>query len=313
MGKIGDSELIINGDGSVFHLHIRPEELADKVILVGDPGRVELVSSYFSEIESTASSREFRSVTGRYKGTRMTVLSTGIGCDNIDIVMNELDALANVDFRTREVLPEHRCLTILRIGTCGVIQPDIPLGSYIFSRVSVGFDGLLNWYGGRDEVVLKDVEEAFLAHVDWNRYLPTPYFVKAGDALTELFSDCTVPGMTISASGFYGPQCRVVRDCTVPGMTISASGFYGPQCRVVRLPLAMPDLMERLESFRFGDLRFTNFEMEGSAIASLARKLGHEGATICLAIAHRYAKQANADYKSLMGGLVKMCLDRLAQ
>ena len=238
MGKIGDSELIINGDGSVFHLHIRPEALADKVILVGDPGRVELVSSYFSEIESTASSREFRSVTGRYKGTRMTVLSTGIGCDNIDIVMNELDALANIDFRTREVLPEHRCLTILRIGTCGVM----------------------------------------------------PYFVKAGDALTELF-----------------------RDCTVPGMTISASGFYGPQCRVVRLPLAMPDLMERLESFRFGDLRFTNFEMEGSAIASLARKLGHEGATVCLAIAHRYAKQANADYKSLMGGLVKMCLDRLAQ
>ena len=161
---------------------------------------------------------------------------------------------------------------------------------YIFSRVSVGFDGLLNWYGGRDEVVLKDVEKAFLAHVDWNRNLPTPYFVKAGDALAELFSDCTVPGMTISASGFYGPQCRVVR-----------------------LPLAMPDLMERLESFRFGDLRFTNFEMEGSAIASLARKLGHEGATICLAIAHRYAKQANADYKSLMGGLVKMCLDRLAQ
>lgn len=146
MGKIGDSELIINGDGSVFHLHIRPEALADKVILVGDPGRVELVSSYFSEIESTASSREFRSVTGRYKGTRMTVLSTGIGCDNIDIVMNELDALANIDFRTREVLPEHRCLTILRIGTCGVIQPDIPLGSYIFSRVSAGFDGLLNWY-----------------------------------------------------------------------------------------------------------------------------------------------------------------------
>lgn len=146
MGKIGDSELIINSDGSVFHLHIRPENLADKVILVGDPGRVDLVSSYFQDVESTASSREFRSVTGRYKGTRMTVLSTGIGCDNIDIVMNELDALANVDFRTREVLPEHRCLTILRIGTCGVIQPDIPLGSYIFSRVSAGFDGLLNWY-----------------------------------------------------------------------------------------------------------------------------------------------------------------------
>ena len=274
MGKIGDSELIINSDGSVFHLHIRPEALADKVILVGDPGRVDLVSSFFSDVENSVSSREFHSVTGVYRGTRITVLSTGIGCDNIDIVMNELDALANIDFQTREVLPEHRCLTILRIGTCGVIQPDIPLGSYIFSRVSAGFDGLLNWYGGRDEVVLKDVEE---------------YFVKAGDALTEMF-----------------------KDCTVPGMTISASGFYGPQCRVVRLPLAMPDLMEKLESFRFKDLRFTNFEMEGSAIASLARKLGHEGATVCLAIAHRYARKANADYKSLMGDLVKMCLDRLS-
>ena len=253
MGKIADSELIINSDGSVFHLHIRPESLADKVILVGDPGRVDLVGPYLSDIESSSSSREFRSVTGSYRGVRMTVLSTGIGCDNIDIVMNELDALANIDFATREVRPVKRRLTVLRIGTCGVIQPDIPLGSYIFSRVSAGFDGLLNWYGGRDEVVMKDVEEAFLAHVDWNPYLPTPYFVKAGDVLTELFSDCTVPGMTISASGFYGPQCRVVR-----------------------LPLAMPDLLEKLETFSFNGLRFTNFEMEGSAIASLARKLGHD-------------------------------------
>ena len=290
MGKIGDSELIINGDGSVFHLHIRPENLADKVILVGDPGRVELVASYLSDIESTSSSREFRSITGHYWGTRITVLSTGIGCDNIDIVMNELDALANVDFETREIRPEKRSLTILRIGTCGIIQPDIPLGSYIFSRVSAGFDGLLNWYGDRDSVVMKDIEEAFLAHAGWNCYLPVPYFVKAGDRLTELFSDCTVPGMTVSASGFYGPQCRVLR-----------------------LPLAIPDLLEKLESFSFGGMRFTNFEMEGSAIAGLARKLGHEGATVCLGIAHRYAREANADYKSLMGSLVKMCLDRLSK
>ena len=290
MGKIADSELIINSDGSVFHLHIRPEVLADKVILVGDPGRVDLVGSYLSDIEGSSSSREFRSVTGSYRGVRMTVLSTGIGCDNIDIVMNELDALANIDFATREVRPVKRRLTVLRIGTCGVIQPDIPLGSYIFSRVSAGFDGLLNWYGGRDEIVMKDVEEAFLAHVDWNPYLPTPYFVKAGDVLTELFSDCTVPGMTISASGFYGPQCRVVR-----------------------LPLAMPDLLEKLETFSFNGLRFTNFEMEGSAIASLARKLGHEAATVCLGIAQRSAKDADADYKSLMGSLVELCLNRLSE
>ena len=290
MAKIGESELIINGDGSVFHLHIRPENLADKVILVGDPGRVDLVGSYLSDIESTTSSREFRSITGHYWGTRVTVLSTGIGCDNIDIVMNELDALANVDFTTREVRPQKRKLTVLRIGTCGVIQPDIPLGSYIFSEISAGFDGLLNWYGDRDSIAEKDIEEAIMAHVGWDRYLPVPYFVRAGETLADLFSDCTVKGMTVSAPGFYGPQCRVVR-----------------------LPLAIPDLLEKLESFRFGDLRFTNFEMEGSAIAGLARKLGHEGATVCLGIAHRYAREANADYKSLMGDLVELCLEKLSK
>ena len=249
--------MIINGDGSVFHLHVRPEHLADKVILVGDPGRVDMIGAYLSDIESSTSSREFHSVTGKYKGVRMTVLSTGIGCDNIDIVMNELDALANVDFNTREVRSQKRSLTILRIGTCGVIQPD---------------------------------EEAFLKHVQWDRYLPTPYFVKASERLADLFADSTVQGMTVSAPGFYGPQCRVVR-----------------------LPLVMPDLMERLESFRFGDMRITNFEMEGSAIASLSRKLGHEGATVCLGIAQRYAQNADADYKSLMGGLIELCLDKLAQ
>ena len=268
--------MIINGDGSVFHLHVRPEHLADKVILVGDPGRVDMIGAYLSDIESSTSSREFHSMTGKYKGVRMTVLSTGIGCDNIDIVMNELDALANVDFNTREVRSRKRSLTILRIGTCGVIQPDIPIGSYIFSRVSIGFDGLLNWYGDRDAVVEKDID--------------TPYFVKASERLADLFADSTVQGMTVSAPGFYGPQCRVVR-----------------------LPLVMPDLMERLESFRFGDMRITNFEMEGSAIASLSRKLGHEGATVCLGIAQRYAHNADADYKSLMGGLIELCLDKLAQ
>lgn len=290
MGKIGASELIINSDGSVFHLHIRPEHLADKVILVGDPGRVELVGSYLSGIEAESSSREFRSVTGYYKGERITVLSTGIGCDNIDIVMNELDALANVDFRTREVAEHRRRLTILRIGTCGVIQPDIPLGSYIFSDISVGFDGLLNWYGDRDSIVMKDIEKAFLDYAGWNKYLTVPYFVRAGKKLSELF-----------------------RGSAVSGMTVSAAGFYGPQCRVVRLPLVIPDLLDKIESFRFGELRFTNFEMEGSAIAGLAAKLGHEAGTVCLGIAHRYAHEANPDYKSLMNGLVEMCLDKLSE
>lgn len=290
MNRIGESELIINGDGSIFHLHIKPEQLADTVILVGDPGRVDTVSSFFQTIECSASSREFRSVTGTYNGKRITVLSTGIGCDNLDIVMTELDALVNVDFETRMVKKEHKRLTILRIGSSGAVQSDIPLGSYVFSDVSVGFDGLLNWYADRDDIVEKELEKDFLEHIDWNKYLPIPYFVKASQRLSELFEDSTISGMTIAASGFYGPQCRVVR-----------------------IPLAIPDLMEKIESFRSGKYRFTNFEMEGSALAGMARKLGHDGATVCLIIANRYAKEANPDYKPLMNNLIKLCLDKLTQ
>lgn len=289
MARIGDSELIINSDGTIFHLHLRPEDLADNVILVGDPGRVDLVKSFFTSIENESSSREFRSATGIYNGTRFTVLSTGIGCDNLDIVMTELDALANIDFQTREVKSEHRRLTILRIGSSGAIQPDIPLGGYLFSEISVGFDGLINWYGGRENIALEDFEESFLKQVTWNRYLPIPYFVKASERLTELF-----------------------KGSVIPGMTIAAGGFYGPQCRVVRLPLVNPDLMEELEKFEFKGRKITNFEMEGSALAAMAAHLGHDGATICLIIAHRYAKQANPDYKPLMRDLVKLALDKLS-
>lgn len=289
MARIGDSELIINSDGTIFHLHLRPEDLADNVILVGDPGRVDLVKSFFTSIENESSSREFRSATGIYNGTRFTVLSTGIGCDNLDIVMTELDALANIDFQTREVKSEHRRLTILRIGSSGAIQPDIPLGGYLFSEISVGFDGLINWYAGRENIALEDFEESFLKQVTWNRYLPIPYFVKASERLTELF-----------------------KGSVIPGMTIAAGGFYGPQCRVVRLPLVNPDLMEELEKFEFKGRKITNFEMEGSALAAMAAHLGHDGATICLIIAHRYAKQANPDYKPLMNDLVKLALDKLS-
>lgn len=290
MAKIGESELIINSDGSIFHLHIKPEELADTVILVGDPGRVDMVSSFFDSIEVQVASREFRTVTGTYNGKRITVLSTGIGCDNLDIVMTELDALVNIDFKTREVKKEKKKLTILRIGSSGATQADIPLGSYVFSRVSVGFDGLLNWYADRNEIAMQDIEEAFLKHTDWNKYLTIPYFVKSSDRLAKLFEDCSVKGMTISASGFYGPQCRVVR-----------------------LPLVMPDLLEKIESFRFNGMRITNFEMESSALAGMARKFGHDGGTICLIIANRYVKEANPDYPPLMKKLVKLCLDKLTQ
>lgn len=288
--RIPESELIINSDGSVFHLHIRPDQLADNVILVGDPGRVEMFRPLFDDVEAEGASREFVWITGRHGKKRLTVLSTGIGCDNIDIVMTELDALANIDFETRELNPEHRTLSILRIGTCGAIQPEIPLGSFIMSHISIGCDGLLNWYDERDSIALLDFEEAFKDHVHWDRHLPDPYFVKASDKLIELFSDCTVQGMTVSASGFYGPQGRIVRQ-----------------------GLAMPDMLENFETFEFKGYKITNFEMEGSAIAGMAAKLGHEAATLCCAIAHRYHKDANTDYKPRVNELVRLAFGRMTE
>ena len=288
--RIPESELIINGDGSAFHIHIRPEQLADSVILVGDPGRVAMVKSYFASVEAEGASREFCWATGTYNGKRITVLSTGIGTDNIDIVMTELDALANIDFETREVKPEHRALDILRIGTCGAIQPEIPLGAFIFSHISVGCDGLLNWYDNRDSIALLDFEEAFKVHVHWDRHLPDPYFVRASQRIIDRFADCTDKGMTISASGFYGPQGRVVRQ-----------------------GLAMPNMLEDFESFEFKGYKITNFEMEGSALAGMAAKLGHNAGTVCCAIAHRYLKDANTDYKPRVAELVQLALDRMTE
>ena len=288
--RIAESELIINADGSAFHIHLRPEELADNVILVGDPGRVAMVSEFLTDIEFRHESREFVSVTGKYNGKRVTVLSTGIGTDNIDIVMNELDALANIDFKTREVKKEHRTLTVLRIGTCGAVQPDIPIGSYIFSHISVGCDGLLNWYADREKISLIDMEEAFKKHVGWNKYLASPYFVRASQKLIDKF-----------------------KDVTVKGVTISAGGFYGPQGRVLRLPLAMPDMVSKFESFKYGEYRITNFEMEGSALAGICAHLGHDAGTVCCAIANRHIGSSNPDYKALVRGLVKLCLDKLTE
>lgn len=288
MNTIAPSELIINSDGSVFHLHIKPDELAQNVILVGDPGRVEMVSSFFDSKEFERSSREFVTVTGTYKGKRVTVLSTGIGTDNIDIVMNELDALANIDFNSRSPKSEHKRLKILRIGTSGSIQPDIPLGSFVLSHISVGCDGLLNWYAGRDRVTIKDMEEAFLNHTGWLPELPPPYFASASPVLINALSDITIKGVTISASGFYAPQGRVLR-----------------------LPLAMPDMVHKLETFRFNGERITNFEMEGSAIAGLATLLGHDAATVCCIIANRYLHESTPDYKPLIRKLVELSLERI--
>ena len=287
--RIAESELIINSDGSIFHLHIRPEQLARNVILVGDPGRVAMFKPYFQTLECEGASREFVWATGVYNNSRITVLSTGIGTDNIDIVMTELDALANIDFATREVKPEHPTLNVVRLGTCGALQPEIPLGAFILSHISIGFDGLMNWYANREEVTNVDMEQAFMKHMNWPKDLPTPYFVSASQKLIDLFADSTVRGMTISSPGFYGPQGRVVRQ-----------------------GLAMPNMLEDIESFRYEDRKITNFEMEGSAIAGIAGHLGHEAITVCCAIAHRYLKDANTDYKPRVAQLVKLVLDKIS-
>ena len=287
---IPKSELLINADGSAFHLHFKPEQLADTVLLVGDPGRVGMVSSCFESIEAEGQSREFRFATGMYKGKRMTCVSHGIGPDNIDIVMTELDALANIDFDTREIKPVHRRLTLVRMGTCGAIQPDIPLGSHVLSHVSIGFDCLMRWYADVDKINLKDYEDDFLRFMDWDAAgLPHPYFVKASQKLIDLFSSWTVKGMTISAPGFYGPQGRVLR-----------------------LKLAMPDMLEKLEKWRYDGRRITNFEMESGALAGMAAQLGHDAITVCCAIANRYAGESNTDYTPYVQKMVESTLDTLA-
>lgn len=291
--RIPESELIINGDGSVFHIHLKPEELADNVIMVGDPSRVDMIGEYLTDIEFRHASREFVSITGKRNGKRITALSHGIGPDNIDIVMTELDALANVDFETREVKPVHRALNILRIGTSGALHADIPLGSYVLAHISVGFDGVMNWYGNREKVTIPAVEEAFKKHMNWEPTLPSPYFVKASPKIIDL-----------------------MKDVTIKGVTISAPGFYGPQGRVVRVPLAMPNMLSDIESFRFSeageDFRITNFEMESSPLAGLAAHLGHNASTVCCIIANRYLQSSNPDYKPAIRKLVELCVDKMS-
>ncbi len=289
MRIIPPSELIINDDGSIFHLHLKPEQLADTVILVGDPGRVALVASFFESKECEVSNREFNIITGKYNGKRMTVMSTGIGIGNIDISVTELDALANVDFTTRQVKPQLRQLTLVRLGTSGAIQPDIKVGDFVFSRTSVGFDGLLNYYKGRNDVCDLAIEKAFMKHTGWNELLPKPYFIDADKGLWELF-----------------------KDSTVEGITVAAPGFYAPQGRWVRLEPADVHLNEKIESFEYEGRRITNFEMEGSALAGLSALMGHRAATICTIIAQRIAKDACTDYKPFVKQMIKMALDKLS-
>lgn len=288
MRIIPSSELIINPDGSVFHLHLKPGQIADTIVLVGDPGRVETVAAYFDSREVEVASREFRTVTGSYKGKRLSVISTGIGTDNIDIVMTELDALVNINFNTSSIKPTKTRLTILRLGTSGALQPDIPLGAFVFARTSIGFDGLLNFYKGRDEVCEHDIESKFIEYVKWNELLPRPYFVNSDKELYELFSDKTVDGITISAPGFYAPQGRWVR-----------------------LEPADTTLNEKIESFRYNGRCITNYEMESSAIAGLSMLMGHRAGTICTIIAQRAVKESNTDYSSYISSMIEMALSKL--
>jgi Uridine phosphorylase len=285
MRVIEPSELMINEDGSVYHLHLRPEQLADVVILVGDPGRVETVASFFSKVEYEVSNREFYTITGEYNNRRVSVISTGIGTDNIDIVVNELDALVNIDFATRTVKHDHKKLTLVRLGTSGAIQGNIPLGAHLLSAISVGFDGLLNFYGNRDSVCDLELEDAFKLHVGWDSKLTSPYFVSSSKELLDLFA------------GF-----------TITGTTISAPGFYGPQGRVLRLPLADPSINEKIESFEHKGIKITNFEMESSALAGLAKLLGHDATTICTIIANRVNKIALADYSQAVNEMIEKAL-----
>ncbi len=286
---IKHSELILNNDGSIFHLHLKPENISTQIILVGDPARVDTISAHFSKIDFTVQNREFKTVTGWYQNKKLTVVSTGIGTDNIDIVVNELDALVNIDLEKREIKAKRTSLNIVRIGTSGGLQTDLPVNSFVVSQKSIGFDGMLNYYANREDYCDLPFEKAFKQYTNWDKSLPTPYVVDASQKLITKFEDT---------------------DFT-KGVTISAPGFYGPQGRVLRLPLAVPELNKHIEEFSFNNMRITNFEMESSAIYGLSKMLGHEALTICLIIANRVTLTANENYRSEMRRLIKIVLDRL--
>ena len=283
------SELIINEDGSCFHLHLRPEQLADRVVLVGDPARVNTVAAHFDTIECDVQSREFHTITGTYKGKRITCQSHGIGCDNIDIVMNELDTLANIDYNTRTEKDSHRTLTCVRIGTCGGLQPFTPTGSFVASVKSIGFDGLLNYYAGRNQVCDLALEEAFKKHMQWDPIKGAPYVAVADAQLID----------------------QIAQDDMVRGYTVACGGFYGPQGRELRAPIADPKQNEKIEAFEYDGMRICNFEMESSALAGLASLLGHRAMTCCMVIANRYAKEMNTQYKNSIDTLIQKVLDRI--
>ncbi len=283
------SELIINSDGSVFHLHLKPEQLTDRIILVGDPGRVNMVAEFFDTKTFEVSSREFHTIGGTYKGKPIMCLSHGIGPDNIDIVITELDALANVDFKTREVKDNKRVLTMVRIGTSGALQPELSLGTPVIAEKSIGFDGVLNYYAGRNSVADLDFEKDLCEHTDWNPLWARPYVVDADPELVQ----------------------RIGCDDMVRGNTISAVGFYGPQGREVRMALANPNLNRTIEAFEHKGRRITNYEMESAPLQGLGKLMGHKCMTVCSIIANRFNEVANPNYKNGIRDLVHTVLERI--
>lgn len=283
------SQLIINSDGSIFHLHLKPEQLRDKIILVGDPGRVSMVASYFNTIDFDISSREFHAIAGEYKGKSLLCLSHGIGGDNIEIVITELDALANVDFDSRQIKREKRTLELVRIGTSGSLQYNLKIGDFIIAEKGIGFDGILNFYKDRNKVCDLKFERDFCDFVKWNPMWAAPYVVSADEDLVE----------------------RIGKDDMLRGNTIAAVGFYAPQGREVRLKLVDPTLIEKIEHFKYDGKPITNFEMESACLQGMAKLLGHKAMTVCCIIAQRREEDANTDYKPAVEELVKTVLDRI--
>lgn len=288
--NILDSELILNPDGSIYHLHLKPEDLADTVFLVGDPDRVKLISRKFDETEVQIRNREFATHTGYYYGTRISVVSTGIGTDNIDIVLSELDALANIDFQTRTEKKEKRKLKFIRLGTSGALQREIVPGSFVFSRIAGGLDGLIHFY--QDGIKVSDpiLTRQFMELTGWDQRRPEPYFVEASRPLSEL----------------------LMRGGIFSGITLSAPGFYGPQGRSLRLQAIDPEINEKILNFRYNELQITNYEMESSALYGLSRMLGHEAVTLCVAIANRVTGQFIKDYKPAIKQLIYYALNAVS-
>lgn len=287
--QLKPAELIINEDGSIYHLNLLPEDISTTIITVGDPDRVHQVSKHFDIIEVKKGKREFHTHTGHLNGKRISVISTGIGTDNIDIVLNELDALVNIDFKTRTLKENHTSLNIIRIGTTGAIQPDIPIDSFLISKYSIGFDGLLHFYE-HDKINYPEIEDEFIAHTSWDAYKARPYVLSYSEKLGELFSDNRI---------------RL-------GFTATNTGFYGPQQRQLRIKPSQMELMEKLSTFSYKDLKLTNLEMETSGIYALAQLLGHEAVSLNCILANRSTGEFSITPTESVDKLIEFCLKRLA-